>query len=246
MMIPYERQEKILKLIQEKELMYTEEIQQKVSEISLSTLRRDLVELEKRGEIKRLSGGAVKPILAENELSIDTKAIRNTKEKEIIAKLAAAEILEGETIYLDSGSSSTILFNELVHRDIHIVTSNTELVKYLGNAEAEITFLGGSYNANLSSVAGPLAIDNLKNFIFDRSFIGTNGVDPSYGVTTPSLVETEKKREVIKRSKKAYVLADSSKFGVVSAVKIVELGEISIIAEKNNLAISDMTELIHP
>lgn len=243
-MIPYERQEKILQLIKGHDLIRIEEIQAAIPSVSLSTLRRDLLELEQRGEVHRLSGGAVKAVLTENELSITTKAIRHTKEKNYIAKLAAGEVAAGDTVYLDSGSSCTILLNELLNLDIHIVTSNTDVVKYIGQFRAEITFLGGTYNPSLSSVSGPLTIDNINNFILDKAFIGANGVDVQHGVTTPSLAETAKKREVVKRSKKAYVLADSSKFKAVSAVKIFEVREIIVIADKNDTDLAKETIII--
>lgn len=244
-LIPYERQKKILQLIKDQGLIYIENLQAQVPEISISTLRRDLVELEKTGEIERLSGGGVRAFLTENELPVMTKSIRHTKEKQFIAKLAAKEVSNGDIVYLDSGSSGTILFKELLKLSIHIVTSNMELNKYSGKTKAKVTFLGGTFNSELSSVSGPVTIENIQNFIFDKSFIGANGIDVTFGITTPSLEETAKKKAVLRHSKNTYLLADHSKFGVVSQVKIFDIDQVTVISDKFNPEIADKTKMIY-
>ena len=144
------------------------------------------------------------------------------------------EIVEGETIYLDSGSTCTILLGELLNKKIHIITTNANVLGITGKIEADITVLGGSYNPNISSLSGPLTEANIKNYIFDKAFLGANGIDLTFGVTTPNLVEATKKKEVFKHSKKTFLLCDSSKFHKVSTIKSFDLGDIVLISDKSD------------
>lgn len=233
-MIPYERQEKILEILAEKELLRIEELQKFIPEVSVSTLRRDLKELEKANKVQMLTGGAVKVCSSISELPMSTKTSLQTKEKKQIAELAVQQIADGETIYLDSGSTCTVLLSELLNRKIHIVTTNTNVFEVSGQIEAEITLLGGKYNPAISSISGPLTENNLQNYIFDKAFLGANGVDLTYGFSTPRLEEAMKKRTVLQHAKKTFVLCDSSKFHKVSTVKVFDLDLVTLISDQTD------------
>lgn len=116
LMIPYVRQEKIIEILETRELIRIEELQKLIPEVSISTLRRDLKELESLNKVQTLSGGAVKISSSVSELPMSTKSSLQTKEKLYIAELAAREVVAGETIYLDSGSTCTALLTELLKR----------------------------------------------------------------------------------------------------------------------------------
>lgn len=234
MMIPYIRREKILEILSNNMPVKIESLQDELSAVSISTLRRDLKELEKAGKVQLLSGGAVKKKGTISELSFTTKSMLNTKEKKYISSLAVKEIDEGDMIYLDSGSTCTVLLTELVKHNVHIVTSNTNVFNITSDINATITVLGGTYNPNISSLSGSLTLDSLDNFIFDKAFLGANGIDKDFGVTTPTLREATKKREVKKRSKKTYVLCDSTKFDTTSSIKAFEIDEVTLITDKKN------------
>lgn len=230
-MIPYVRQEKIIEILESGNVVTIDELNKRIPGVSVSTLRRDLKELENTNRVQILSGGAVKISSMVRELPMTTKSTLHTKEKKIIASIAMKEITDGETIYLDSGSTCTVLLKELLHRKIHIITTNTDIFGITGNIEAEITVLGGTFSPNISSLRGPLTQLNLQNYIFDKAFIGGNGIDLTYGVTTPNMLEANKKREAFKQAKKAYLLCDSSKFHKVSTVKAFDLHEIPLITD---------------
>ncbi|WP_414042598.1 DeoR/GlpR family DNA-binding transcription regulator [Macrococcus sp. EM39E] len=244
-MIPYIRREKILEILNSNDLIKIELLQEELSTVSMSTLRRDLKELEREGKVQLLSGGAVKKKGTISELSFSTKSMLNTKEKEYISSLAIKEIEDGDTIYLDSGSTCTVLLTELVKHDVHIVTSNTNVFNINRDIIATITVLGGTYNPNISSLSGSLTLNSLDNFIFDKAFLGANGIDKQFGITTPTLREATKKREVKKRSKETYVLCDSTKFDTTSSVKAFEIDEVTVITDKKNDKYSSITNLIN-
>ncbi|MBO0423152.1 transcriptional regulator [Enterococcus plantarum] len=231
-MIPYIRQEKIIEILESRELIRIEELQKLIPEVSISTLRRDLKELEGLNKVQTLSGGAVKISSSVSELPMATKASLQMKEKRYIAELAAREVAAGETVYLDSGSTCTTLLRELLKKKIRIITTNTDVLRLTGEFEAEVTILGGTYDPKISSLSGPLAEANIQKYVFDKAFLGANGIDLKFGVTTPNLVEAIKKKTVIDHAKKAFLLCDSSKFHKTSAVKSFELNEVILITDK--------------
>lgn len=243
-MIPYVRQEKIIEILESRELIKIEELQKLIPEVSISTLRRDLKELEGVNKVQTLSGGAVKLSSSVSELPMATKASLQTKEKLHIAQLAAREVVAGETIYLDSGSTCTVLLRELLKKKIRIVTTNTDVFRLTGEFEADITILGGTYDPKISSLSGPLAEANIQKYVFDKAFLGANGIDLKFGVTTPNLIEAIKKKTVIDQAKQAFLVCDSSKFHKTSAVKSFDLNEVVLITDKEDLELSKEMKVI--
>lgn len=245
-MIPYERQEKILDALNLEELIKIEKLQSVIPDVSISTLRRDLKDLEKDGKIEFLAGGAVKITSPTRELPISAKTTLQSKEKESMAALAADLIHDGDVIYLDSGSSCTALLNRILDKKISIVTTNTGVFTIQNETQAEIILLGGRYNPMISSINGPLTDDNIQTFNFQKAFLGANGVDAVRGVSTPNLVEANKKKEILKHSAKVYLLCDSTKFNKVSAVKAFGVDEVTLISNKFDERIGELTEIIYP
>jgi len=243
-MIPYERQEKILEALSLEEIIKIDELQSILPEVSISTLRRDLKELEKVGRIEMLAGGAFKISSTTSELPISAKTTLYSKEKEKIAALAAELINDGDVIYLDSGSTCTALMNKILDKKITIVTTNTSIFSIQNETQAEILLLGGRYNPVISSLNGPLTDSNIQTFNFQKAFLGANGIDFDKGVSTPNLVEANKKREILKNASIAYLLCDSSKFNKVSAVKAFGAEEVTIISDAFDERIGEITEII--
>lgn len=243
-MIPYERQEKILAALNQEEIIKIEKLQEILPEVSVSTLRRDLKELEKTGKVESLAGGAVKMSSVTTELPISAKQSLQLSEKEKIAELAAELINDGDVIYLDSGSTCTALLNKILNKKISIITTNTSIFTIHQETQAEVILLGGRYNPVISSLNGPLTDDNIQTFNFQKAFLGANGVDSEKGVSTPNLVEANKKREIIKNSSKSYLLCDSSKFRKVSAVKAFGLEEVTLISDRYDEKLAEVTRII--
>lgn len=245
-MIPYERQEKILEALHREEIIKIEKLQEILPEVSISTLRRDLKELEKAGRVEMLAGGAVKICSTTSEIPIATKSSLYSKEKERIATLAAEFIHEGDVIYLDSGSTCTALLNKIIHMKITIITTNTSVFNIHQETEAEIILLGGRYNPVISSLNGPLTDSNIHTFNFQTAFLGANGIDAEKGVSTPNLVEANKKREILNNANTAYLLCDSSKYNKVAAVKAFGTEEVIIISDANDEKIGETTKILYP
>lgn len=243
-MIPYERQQKILGLLKDTELVKFDELQSVFPKVSASTLRRDLKELEKNNKVEYLSGGAIKLVSTIGEIPITTRNTLYSEKKEKIACLAANLIQDGDVIYLDSGSTCSALFRKILDKRITIYTTNTDIFAIGDNIVAEVIILGGRFNPINSSVSGTLTEDNLRNIYFAKAFLGVNGIDEKFGVTTPTLAEATKKRIIKEHSDNVYLLCDSSKFHNLSNVKAFDLKEVTVISDYSDDRLSELITLL--
>lgn len=244
-MIPYERKEKITQILAEVEYMKIEDLLLYFPQTSLSTLRRDLKKLSDQFEVQFLSGGAVKARAMVSDLSFIKKNNLYVKEKEKIAEVAVSLIQDGDTIFLDAGTSCLHLYKKISNRKIRIFTTNSDVFGVTSEISAEIIFLGGRYIPSQASVNGPMTMSLLENIYFDKAFLGANAVSVESGITTATLEEANKKRLVFEHSVETYFLCDSTKFNKRASIKIIDLEKGMIISDKNDKKISDKTKVIY-
>lgn len=245
-MIPYERQERIVECLQKSGLVRISELQEELPGVSISTLRRDLKELEALGKVEHLSGGAVKLVSAVHEVSISTRSGLHGNEKDQIAQVALRLVEDGDTLYLDSGSTCTALLRLLLDRDVTIYTTDASACLIKSETRAQLIVVGGEFNHVNSSFCGSMTESILRDLYFDKAFIGTNAIDEDRGIMTPSYVEATKKRIVRENSNKVYVLCDSSKFYKFSNVRAFGFDGVAIIAESYDEKIAQHARLITP
>lgn len=245
-MIPYERKKMILNELNKQDIVILDELKTLLSGVSVSTIRRDLKDLEKAGQVTLLPGGAAKLFSRSTDVPITKRTTLNRNEKKEIALLAAKEVKLGETIYIDSGSTGEELLIELVKKKVTIITSVTNFKIPLQDVEAQVYSLGGFVNFTNNSLKGDLTVQNIEHFNFDRAFIGANGVDSKSGYTTPDLSEAIKKRKVIEKSQEVYFVCDSSKFHKVYMSSIAPLSESVLISNEEDKIIEEsVMELIY-
>lgn len=208
-------------------------LQQLVEELgaSESTIRRDLIDLESRQLLKRVHGGAALLNQKSQEPGMDEKTFKNVQQKNVIGRLAAREIRDGECIYLDAGTTTLAMIPHIEAKDVTVVTNGLSHVEALVSKQIRSYLLGGMMKMHTKAVIGSIALQNLDNFRFDKCFIGTNGVDAEMGYTTPDPEEALIKRRAHDLSSRTYVLADSSKIGEVTFAKLFELRAGVLITE---------------
>jgi len=234
-MIPYLRRKKILKELENKDIVYIQDLLTVLEEVSESTLRRDLKTLEEEGLIEQLQGGAAK--IKQNssyDMPIESKQFMHVQEKESIARMAASFVKDGEVIYIDSGTNTLLMVKYLKHKKVQIITSNTYVLRELENAVFKCHILGGEVAFHLGSVFGPVTDNQLRTLHFDKAFLGATGYSLRSGVTTPDFNEANKKRIVKENSDVVYVLADHSKMGKEALCKVFELNECILITDEMN------------
>ena len=161
------RQQKILDYLSHFERISISEICE-IFDIVPMTARRDLKELEKNRKIESFSGGAFKKISTIGEIPISMKNTLESEKKEKIARMASELIVDGDTIYLDSGSTCTMILKYIIGKKITIYTTNTDVFSINENVIADIFVLGGRYNPITSSLTGPFTEDLLKNLYFNK------------------------------------------------------------------------------
>lgn len=231
-MITEERHQLILSELKQKGTVRVGDLVEKFN-ISESTIRRDLVQLETLNYLKRVHGGAV---LVQNkfvEKSFNDKSHQFVAEKDQIAKFAAALVEDGDSIYLDSGTSTYEMIKYLKDKEIVVVTNGLSHVESLIENGISCFVLGGKVKRKTKAVVGYEAITALGRYRFDKCFMGSNGVHSLHGFTTPDPEEAMIKENAIKASNNVFVLADESKFGEVSFTRFAEIDEATIITNSD-------------
>lgn len=231
-MIPYQRRTQMLQLLEKSEVVSLDDFCKKLQDVSESTVRRDLKTLEAEGQIVLLRGGGARLKKGSYEVPVNSKSIKNVNEKENIARYAAGLVKDGESVYLDSGSTVLRMVKYLKNKDITIVTTNAMILPELQETKLKCFLAGGEINVSSASILGTKTNSDLQRMYFDKAFLGANGFSDKAGISTPDLREAEKKQIVCKNSTEAYVLLDSSKSGKNTLSKVFELGEVTIICDK--------------
>ncbi|NGM82687.1 DeoR/GlpR transcriptional regulator [Paenibacillus sp. 7124] len=229
-MLTEERCRLIIQRLQEKGVVKIQELTEML-EASESTVRRDLIDLESRNLLKRVHGGASLVANRSQEPGMEEKTFKNIQPKNVIARLAASQVLDGECIYLDAGTTTLAMIPHINAKGITVVTNGLSHVETLVNKRITSYLLGGMMKSHTKAVIGSIAFQNMDNFRFDKCFLGTNGVDAEWGFTTPDPEEALIKRRAHQLSAATYVLADSSKFGEVAFAKLFDLHEATVITE---------------
>jgi len=198
-------------------------------QLSENTIRRDFLELEERGLLLRVHGGAV---LVDQDAAYATRLEHSLPQKRAIGQAAATLIESGQNIYLDVGSTAQELVR--VIRDglptvthLHIFTNGVQIASELiGQTPYHVHLIGGEVYQNTFCTVGPSALAQIDQFRFDLFFMGANGVDPERGWTNSNHMEVLVKRAVILRSKRVFALVDSSKWNLPSLAQIVPLAGV--------------------
>lgn len=197
--------------------------------ISESTLRRDLDYLASLGKIKRVHGGAVLNI-NNDERSFTDNELNNPEAKKDIAKKAADLIKDKMLVFLDGGSTNNVLIDYIRAKDVRVVTNGLMHINKLMEKNIPTTLLGGDIKTKTGVSLGLITLDQLSNYSFDIAFVGANGYDGAYYYTA-DINEAILKRKAKEISKTAYILADSSKEGLIYQAKICKREECKLIRE---------------
>ena len=214
-------------------------------ETSQVTIRKDLEILHARGLVHRTHGGALPSgdgALADPTLREKEKLHR--KEKLRIAEAAAAMVKEGQVVILDSGTTTTAIARALRNfRNLTVVTNAVNMVAELAGTEVEVILTGGTLRKNSFSLVGPIAEETLRKLSADILFLGVDGFDVAYGLSTPNLLEAKVNRIMIEVSKVAVAVCDFSKFGRRSLSLIVPPSALHHVITDEAIPKSDLKAL---
>ncbi len=216
-----------------------------IFKVSPATIRNDLNELELAGLLKRTHGGAIPNIKANYELNSSQKKVEHMKDKETIAKRALAYVEDGDTIALDTGTTTLCFAKQLIlKRNLTIVTNDIEIAGFLEeNSDFNIVLIGGKLRTGFHCCVGPIALKCLEGLRVDKAFVASNSVSIKNGLTTPSIELAQMKTILIDFADQTILLSDSSKFGRASFVKFADIHNVDIVITDTGLLESQIKEL---
>ena len=217
----------------------------KALEVSEVTIRKDLKHLEEKKLLYRNHGSASSLSSIISDRHIDIKEKIRSEEKAAIAKQAKTLVNANDKIMIASGTTLLAFANELdASENITVITSSVKVSLALCyNPNIEVIQLGGTMRKNSVSIIGHYAENILKSLSCDKLFLGVDGIDLDYGLTTSDMNEARLNQQMIDASQKTIILTDSSKFSKRGFCKICDLNKIHhIITDKE--APSHIIELI--
>ena len=229
-MIPADRHRQILMLVSRDKVVQVQDLSERFG-VSVLTIRRDLDALASQGLIERTHGGATARRSLPIEPAYAQKASEFPSEKLAIAEAAARLIDEGDTVFINSGSTTFEVIKALRNHRITIVTNNMDAA-WIANEDAafRLIFVGGVYRTRSHSVSGGLSQPVIEQIHANKSIIGVDGFSLSAGLTTPVIEEAETTRSMIGRTVgKVIVVATGNKIGVLSNFVTASASAIDVL-----------------
>jgi DeoR family transcriptional regulator of aga operon len=243
-MLNEERRRAILDLMQHDGRVLVADLAEQF-QTSQVTIRKDLEILHVRGLVHRTHGGALPTRQgALEDPTLREKAKLYRKEKLAIAIAAARLVAEGQVVILDSGTTTTEIARALRNfKNLTIITNAVNIAAELANSSLEIILTGGAVRKNSFSLVGPIAEETLRRLSADILFLGVDGFDVQYGLSTPNLQEAKVNRVMVEIAKRTIAACDSSKFGRRSLSLIVEPSALHHVITDHGIRKADMKAL---
>lgn len=204
-------------------------------DVSMNTVRRDVNELIENGSIVKVHGGVMfkgsEP--AKSEIAhYPSRAVRNLEGKRRIGMLAAQLVEDGDTVFIDAGSTTVEVINpEFLEKRVMMVVSNSLPVfeRLKDEERVRLYALGGIYVPNTHSFTGGKAVQEIADMIISKAFLGASAVDGFFGVSNNLSYEIDLKRAVAEQAEKVILMVDCDKIGKTAAMKICTVDRLYAI-----------------
>lgn len=239
-----ERKKKILAAVIEAGSLSVFELSDKLS-MSPATIRRDLHDITEEGLLLRTHGGAMKienPVLT----GFSDKSGVNNQNKEKIGKEAVELVGDGDTIFLDCGSTVFQMCRYLKKKNnIRVITNSLPIMAELIDIPSiSINLIGGELNKSRKAVHGDKAVQHIDSYHAHKAFIGVDGISAENGLTAHSEHESTITAAFIRNAAQTFLLCDSSKVGKDSYIKFGSLAEISSLVTDKELSTGLQDQLV--
>ncbi|HEV2273497.1 MAG TPA: DeoR/GlpR family DNA-binding transcription regulator [Acidobacteriaceae bacterium] len=224
---------KVQELFAKEEFVNFEDLCQKF-DASKSSIRRDLIELERKGVLRRVHGGAISLQTRDEVLDFGRLSGSFHDEKSRIGRSAASLVQDGQTVILGGGSSVVEVARNLTDRPIQVVTNSSPVAQvFWDSKQVEVTLTGGYLYPRLGVQLGPICERMLNSVSADILIMGIRGVTKS-GISDSNSLIVESIRAMIKAARMVVIVADRSKFGRDAMIHVADLDEIDrIISDKD-------------
>lgn len=231
-------------------------------QVSIETVRRDLVALEHQGVVHRVHGGAQLVPGRSSEPQVHERRLRNRDAKQAIAAVAVGLLENAETVVFDVGTTVLEVVRQL-GRDFRgrVLTPSLPVAQELdGHPGVEVIVSGGQMRPGDMALYGSEAERFFSNFYVEKAILGSGGVHPDSGLTDYYPAEVAMRRIILEHAAECYVLADASKIGHVALSKVCDLQRLTglitdsradpvtveqIEASGLTVMIADMTKGVH-
>lgn len=239
-LIPAQRRQKIREYLENQGIAQNSALGALLG-VSEATVRRDLEALEKDGVAERTHGGAVLTQRRPTEPAYARSVLAHPEEKRIIGRAAAELVEPGDTIFVNSGTTTSQFVRALRQRPglggLTVITNNLSAVLEARHGGWEAILVGGSFRPISNSVVGRFAVETLRQIYAAKAFLGVDGISLNFGCTTPISGEAEVARQMIEHTRgPVVILADHSKWGVVSNFPVASFDEIDVLVADGGLA----------
>jgi DeoR family transcriptional regulator, glycerol-3-phosphate regulon repressor len=196
--------------------------------VSEETIRRDAKQLELKGQVLKMHGALALPHLA-GEAPFERRLRENAQSKRAIAKHALKYVEDGDSIMIDTGTTTSIFARELrAKRNLTIITNSSDIARTLATVNGNRVYMaGGELEGDNGAAFGPTAIEFFSRFRVQHTFISISAIDAINGPMDASLSETELAFMALSRADHRVILTDSSKFHKTALVKICAFTDIN-------------------
>ncbi len=231
-----ERKRQILLLLEQQEKLLVPDLCMRF-QVSPSTIRNDLKELAQAGKLKRTHGGAISASQATYEPTYKEKENKNRSLKSEIARLALEYIKDGDTIALDTGTTTMELAKLLgKKKKLTVLLNDLNIALYLGqNTDCNVIVLGGNLRASHGCTVGSITTELLATLNIDTAFLATNSFSFENGFTTPDLTQAAVKRQLIRSSQKRIILCDSTKLNSSCLARFADLSDFQVFISDSGM-----------
>ncbi len=211
------------------------EIRQLAAEIDVSevTVRRDLTAMASNGLLYRTHGGAMKLSELIKPVSFVNKAAVNVKAKDAICKRVAEDIIDGDVIFIDCGSTAFRLCQFIKNKKIKVITNSLPVVNELQNSSVTINLIGGEVDTSRQAVHGTIAQEHIARYQASKAFLGVDGITGE-GLYAGNEHEASNTLAMASQSDCVYILCDASKIGKTSYLKFNDLSLVNILVTDYN------------
>lgn len=229
--IPAERQKKMMEYIEANTSAQIHELAEKFH-VSEATVRRDLDDLDQQGALKRTHGGAIKVDRSTAYESMYSEKIgQMLEEKHRIANSAAQMVHTGDTVLIDSGTTTFFIAQALSHHENLTIITNDLYIAYQTPLHPSSTLIvtGGTRRQGRQELVGTVTENFIRDTHVDIAFIGVDGIDLTGGATNANFAEVGVKRLMLEAAARGVIVADHSKFGRIALARICDIKEASLI-----------------
>ena len=229
--IPAERQKKMMEYIEANTSAQIHELAERFH-VSEATVRRDLDDLDQQGALKRTHGGAIKVDRSTAYESMYSEKIgQMLDEKHRIADKAAQMVHAGDTVLIDSGTTTFFIAQALSHHENLTIITNDLYIAYQTPLHPSSTLIvtGGTRRQGRQELVGTVTENFIRDTHVDLAFVGVDGIDLTGGATNANFAEVGVKRLMLQTATRSVIVADHSKFGRIALARICDLKDVSLI-----------------